>query len=451
MPSHTSFPVSDSRTHARLAASFLLALFASACADGITDPTQPAAPPPQLTGVAPAVSSDFYGCRTGTQPSGALWEICVPNPWNGDAIVYAHGYQQPGPTPELPDDSVEGVPVKTIVQGLHYAYVATSYRHKGLVAAEGADDLDELPDIVRNQTGADPGHLLLAGVSEGSLSSILTLQRPGTPFDGALALCGPIGSFRLQVNWFGDFRAVFDYFFPQLLPGDATGVDDAARAAWDPTYINAIAAAMAASPSKTAQLLKVTRAPFDPTDPTTAVQTAVSILWYNFFAAADAVTRLGGNPYDNSHKWYSGSNHDLALNLGIRRYHASATALANLAPFETSGVLQRATVAAHTSLDPVVPAWQLRLFQFKALLAGSSLRLSAFTVDRYGHCSFTQNEVLTGFAVLVLRVTLHDLLVSSSLFSSSAQAQAFLAQARSQGASPGVVPDQELVSAMLRR
>jgi hypothetical protein len=113
-------------------------------------------------------------------------------------------------------------------------------------------------------------------------------------------------------------------------------------------------------------------------DPTSAVQTALAILWFNFFAAADAVYWLHGNPFDNSHKWYTGSANDLLLNLRIRRYHASATVLAGLASFETSGVRRRVAVASHTTGDPIVPCWQLPLYQGKTVLAGSALQLVAF-------------------------------------------------------------------------
>ena len=41
-------------------------------------------------------------CTEGTQPGGALYRICVPDPWNGELLVYAHGYvapNQPSPCP----------------------------------------------------------------------------------------------------------------------------------------------------------------------------------------------------------------------------------------------------------------------------------------------------------------------------------------------------------------
>ena len=37
-------------------------------------------------------------------------------------------------------------------------------------------------------------------------------------------MCGPVGDFAYQVDHIGDFRAVFDYFFPGLMAGQ--GLDD---------------------------------------------------------------------------------------------------------------------------------------------------------------------------------------------------------------------------------
>lgn len=446
---HATRSTIRSRRIVRAVAITTVATLGAACSDNLTRPETVDSPP--LPAVAAAVSSALEGCTTGVQPDGALYEICVPPVWNGDVITWAHGYQDPEPTPVLPDDEVEGIPIKNIVLGLHYAYAATSYQHTGLVADVGADALDELPAIVRTVTGAEPGHFFLVGASEGSLSSILSLQRSGTPFDGGLAVCGPLGSFRAQINWFGDFRAVFDYFFPGVLPGSPISVPASLADNWDTYYVGAIEAALAGAPGKTSQLLSVTRAPVDPGDPATVAETVVDILRYNAFATNDAVTRLSGNPYDNSHKWYSGSHNDLRLNLRIHRYHASATALANLASFETSGVLRRPTVALHTTGDPVVPAWQLSLYQIKTLLAGSAFQLSAFPVSAYGHCNFTESQVLAGFALLVLRVTFRDLITSAAVFPNESVAQDFLARARQQGASPRVIPERDLAAAMLRR
>ena len=39
-------------------------------------------------------------------------------------------------------------------------------------------------------------------------------------FSAGVAACGPIGDFPYQINYFGDARVTFNYFFPGVIPGD---------------------------------------------------------------------------------------------------------------------------------------------------------------------------------------------------------------------------------------
>ena len=62
--------------------------------------------------------------------SGALMQICLkPGWWNGQLIVFAPGYRNPG----LPSTSA-GVPLlPETVTGLGYAFATTTFREDGLV------------------------------------------------------------------------------------------------------------------------------------------------------------------------------------------------------------------------------------------------------------------------------------------------------------------------------
>ena len=154
-------------------------------------------------------------CRDGVLPSGALGRICVPIAgWNGQLVVFAHGYvafNEPLAFYhlQLPD----GTDIPTLVQGLGFAFATTSYRQNGLAILEGVDDIRELVAAFRVAVGT-PGRTYLTGVSEGGAVTALLAERSPQLFTGALATCGPIGSFRYQVDYVGDFRVLFDYFFP---------------------------------------------------------------------------------------------------------------------------------------------------------------------------------------------------------------------------------------------
>ena len=78
-------------------------------------------------------------CEEGRLPHQARWKICVPPAWNGDLIIFAHGYvpNLPGIGLDFFDTLPDGTPVSTLVQGLGFAYATTSYRQNGLAILEG--------------------------------------------------------------------------------------------------------------------------------------------------------------------------------------------------------------------------------------------------------------------------------------------------------------------------
>jgi pimeloyl-ACP methyl ester carboxylesterase len=342
------------------------------------------------------------------QLSGALYRICMPasGPWNGDLVVFAHGFQSPMEAISIPDGQLflpGGTSIPALVNSLGFAFAVSSYHDTGLVVHAGLADLIDLVSIFESLHGA-ARHVYLVGVSEGGLVATLGAERRPDVFDGALAACAPIGDFRGQVNTIGDFRVVFDYLFPGTLPPSPIDIPDGLMANWNAFQI-AIASALASNPSATQQLLRVTHAPIDPADPSTIATTVLGRLWYNVFATNDAIEKLGGQPFGNRLRWYSGSSNDLRLNLFVQRFAADAAALFEMATkYQTSGRLRRPLVSLHTTGDEIVPVWQQVLYAGKVLAAGALSRYVGLTAPRYGHCNFTTPEVLGAFGLLVAKV-----------------------------------------------
>src|SRR5262245_58076365 len=151
-------------------------------------------------------------------------------------------------------------------------------------------------------------------------------------------MCGPIGDFKRQTEYFGDFRVLFDYFFPGILPTSPISIPNGLIEHWESSYKPAVANAVATNTISATQLISTTHAAIDATSPTTATAaTAINVLSYNVFATNDAIQKLGGNPYGNSTRIYTGSLDDARLNTRVQRFRASATALSNLAHYETTG------------------------------------------------------------------------------------------------------------------
>ena len=363
----------------------------------LTEP--PTEEPPVDEGIAPSA-----GCVDGTLEHGALYQICFPDTWNGDLVLYAHGHVPVSQPLALPSDQVGGQSIAATINNLGYAYGTTSYRRNGLLGPEGVEDLVELEATVRRLYRPDPGRTVLVGVSEGGMVVGLGAERHPDVFDGALSACGPVGSLRDQLDYFVDFRVVFDYLFPGVLPGTAIDVPEEAVERWDQIYAPAVALALALNPAAARELVRITGAPVERDDLPAIAVTAVSILRYNVIGTADAHQRLGGQPFDNIGRVYTGSFDDAALNAGVARFTADAAALAAVNEFETAGNLQIPVVTLHTTGDPIVPFEQQALYAEKVGEAGANSRLTQIEVQRYGHCSFEGAEVLGAFSNLIGRI-----------------------------------------------
>ena len=376
-------------------------LFAGCSSEGgnLPGPNPPEQPPPEDEGVAPSA-----GCSDGVLEHGALYRVCFPASWNGDLVLYAHGYVAAHRPIALPDDTVGGVSVSSSLTALGYAFATTSYRGNGLIAVEAVEDLVELDATVRRLYQPDPGHSVILGFSEGGLVGTLAVERHPDVFDGALAGCGPIGDFGAQLNYIGDFRVVFDYLFPGVLPGTAVDIPESLRSRWDQIYVPAIVIALAADFDAALELIRITGAPVAGNDLRSVAETTVGILWYDIFGMGDAHARLGGQPFDNSTRVYSGSSNDAALNAGVGRFTADPAALSGLLRLQTSGNLTVPLVTLHTTGDPIVPVQQAELYGEKVSQAGRAAQLSHTTIERHGHCTFQPGEVLGGFSALMAKV-----------------------------------------------
>jgi len=345
----------------------------------------------------------------GLQDSGAVYRICMPTfpPWNGDLVVYAHGYVSPAEPVGIPEDQMTlpgtSTTLDQVVNSMGYAFAATSYSTNGLAVLEGIADLVDLVDIFTAQKGA-PDDVYLVGVSEGGLITTLAVEQYPDVFDGGLALCGPYGGFGYQINHFGGFRVVFDYFFPALMPDSPIDVPVWLIEEWDTYYETTIKPEIEepGNASLVDQLLSVADASYDAEDPNTREDTIQGILWYNVFATNDGIDKLGGQPFGNQNRVYAGSDDDVQLNQGVQRFSADQAALDEIAAnYQTTGHLSVPLVTLHTTGDPLVPYWHATLYRGKTIVADNIALHEHLEADRYGHCNFAVTEVLYAFYRLV--------------------------------------------------
>jgi hypothetical protein len=348
-----------------------------------------------LTSPARAQSAIPQPCVDDTLPSGALSRICVPIGWNGQLVVFAHGYVAPGlPIAFYNLTLPDGSSLPDMVQSFGFAFATTSYRQNGLAILEGADDMLELVAQF-GATHAIPLRTYVSAVSEGSLVAALLAERSPDVFFGALATCGPIGSFNAQIDYIGNFRVLFDYFFPGIIPASPIAIPPAVATNWYSTYVPAIIAALAVQ----LELLRVAKAPYDPANPSTIVNGPRHALVQRVCdqrrgsqarrqpvrQPADAVLRIEQrSPVEPSRRAVRGRSGRAgrAASLSDERRPEDSARHAAHDRRRCDSDLAGAAVSAqgkHVRAGPVHPA------------AGG----------RYGHCSFTTNEILGAFLLTV--------------------------------------------------
>ena len=321
------------------------------------------------------------GCHDGTvAATAALYRVCFPaelerrpdrlRPWLRRAAAAAGRARRRGPAASRSARSINA---------LGYAYAATSYRANGLVADAAVDDVP-----IWSRTGATdrvgpipPGRTS----SESRKAAWSRRWRPsGRPsrFTGALAACGPIGDFAAQIDYLGDFRVVFDYLFPGVIPGERQSIRrPRSGAGWTATYAPAVAAALQADvPSGGASSRPSPGSRPKGSTTRRSRRPSSSSLWYNVFGSADARARLGGQPYDNADRVYAGSLDDEALNAGVERIYRGSAAREPRSSASRPPAIPVPLSLLHTTGDPIVPFFHQPLYEAKAIAAGADGRVA---------------------------------------------------------------------------
>jgi len=353
---------------------------------------------PPLTGIYPGASGP------------AQYLVSLPSPascYNGQMIFFAHGYVVPGSPPNawlaqlaLPD----GTSLPALVNSLGFGFAASSFSKDGLATPQGVQDTVALIKVLQG-LGIHVRKYFAAGASEGGPVAVKVLES-NPIFSGGLSVCGPIGSFQQEVNYLGDVRVLFDYFFPGVLttgaPGEsAISIPPALQLNWVSLYRGKVLNALAANPLATLQFLSVANIPIG-LNLSNAGDAIMGALQYNVFAANDAHITLGGNAFDNLTRVYRGSLNDARLNAMVARFSANAV---DLRPYETSGNLHDPLVTLHTIADPIVPFGQEILYAAKARANNSSAQLAEIPALAYGHCNVTKGEASAALLLMFLKAT----------------------------------------------
>ena len=353
------------------------------------------------------------GCEEGEHLDGAGYLICMPNTWNGELLIYVYGYVSPTAPVEIPPEQLQpagsAVSINQFATEQGYAFAASDYGSNGLSVQTALVHIEDLVTTFTALKGA-PSRVLLLGVSEGGLTAALALEQRPDLYAGGLALCGSYGDFAAQTDYMGDVRVLFDYYFPDVIPGSPVAIPQTLVDTWETGFYTDTVRPVITAPENAAtveELLTVAGVAHDAGDTDAQVAALETLLWYNVIGTNDASAKLGGQPFDNQGRVYSGSADDDALNAAVARFTADTAARATIAAdYTSSGKLAVPFVTMHTRRDPTVPYAQATIYGEKVAAMGRTAFYQHIPVDATGHCAFGLFDLLN--AVTTLRNAVAD-------------------------------------------
>lgn len=322
---------------------------------------------------------------TGTL-QGVAYRIDIPAHWNHKLVVFFHGTSD---TPVVFPANEAPSPMFTPILDRGYAVIQSGYSEGGWAIDAAASDTERLRETFVRRHGK-PAQTIVMGMSMGGTLTALTIERHPGVYAGALSLCGAIEpSDRLMARDFA-LRAAFDYYFPGLL-GPLVPVPAGYRA--DDATTAKITAALHANPMARDALLRWYRA--------ADAENLAPVIAGIGDDMRDLQQRTHGNPVGNADLIYVGSGDDKALNDGVRRYRADATAAAWLAQrYTPTGQLRRPMLELHDTGDPLVPAYSTFDYALAVQRTGHAGNFVQQYVQHEGHCVFTPAQIGTAFREL---------------------------------------------------
>jgi len=349
----------------------------------------------------------------GTIGPGSLYEMDVPPNWHGGLVLFAHGIVQ-ADRPILPPSEQDGYnTLRGALLSNGYAVAASSFSSNGWAVDDGVRRTHQVGQLFASKFG-QPRQVLLAGLSLGSLVAIKLAETYPGQYDGAFAMCGPLGGGIPEIQYAGDARVTFDAFFPGVLPGKAFEVPPGTEFYQGSDLYNRVLAEFAADPAKAVQWVVTARLPYNPskwpTDPDGGMfASALYFIGFQLRYTNDFIERVNGKtPYDNSGTTYlvpADEATNTEVNTNVARYRSDPAAINYYERnYEPTGDLRFPVVTLHTAWDPGVPIWHEDLFAKKVADAGNAERLTQFTAPRWGHCAFRPEDIAGALGAFLQKV-----------------------------------------------
>jgi fermentation-respiration switch protein FrsA (DUF1100 family) len=337
---------------------------------------------------------------------GAGYRIEVPANWNGELVLYAHGFRGTGL--EL---TITNPRLRQLLVTNGYAWAASSFSTNGYDVKQGVKDTHALGQLFNGLIG-NPSRTYITGHSMGGHITGVAIEQYPSAYVGALPMCGVMGD-----------NELFDYFLDFNLVAEAlAGVQ--AQFPFPANYQTAVVPGVKAALGSPypgvlnlqgQKLAGVTQNISGGPRPAFATS---FVVWGNFlFTVGVQGGDLGvapGNVQDNSTTVYqidsdpALSPDEVVLNANVLRVKQDPqgrhpNGLSNIPPILANFGIPVLTI--HTIGDLFVPLSMEQIYARRAAEQGTSNLLVQRAIRDHNHCGFAVAEEEAAFAALVNWVT----------------------------------------------
>ena len=371
----------------------IAALGLGACADADPVAVEHSAAPEHALSPVPGVRE-----VVGETGPGSSYALLVPAQWNGELVVYAHGYVQPFLEPSL---TMEIAPFRDFLLSQGFAVAYSGWSETGYAVKDGVQRTHQLNGLFAEQFG-EPTRTYLVGLSLGGLVADQLAERFSNQYDGTLALCGVMAGGQWNAAYVADFRLLFDVFYPGVLPGTLYDMPPGSIIAPGSPLYNAVLTAIATNPLPAMEMAGMDQIRLRYNNANELISSFIQVLGYQVNGANALRERLNGKSFhDNIDVRYSGSRNDDAVNAAIARYEGDPSAQNYFDhSWQPTGRIGAPMLTLHTTRDPLVPERGEQVFAATVAGAGNSDLLLQRTTNAFGHCAFTGPDLVGSFLTL---------------------------------------------------
>lgn len=336
------------------------------------------------------------------EKQGAFFTITVPDAWNGDLVIYSHGFSfnAPGPEPDLG-------PLAPLMLAQGYAIAASSYSQCCWALFTTQQDTNRLYGLFVDNFGV-PDEVIFHGFSLGGIVSAQGVEKlDEANVVGAYPLCGALSGSR---SWDGaiDLRLIYDAICDGVpgatIPGPETGLPAPGHPNYPFSLLGSVFAAnacfgqllppVARTPAQQARLdtfLSVAQIPesFVSTDIPFASHGVSNIVW-------EPAKLDGEQAMSNIGVTYS----DPTVDATIKRVAPDMKARKRLERYFTpkGEVGDAKIVSIHTDKDGLVIVENES--EYQSVVPASNLTVGVVVESAPSHCAFTEAELVGGWEAL---------------------------------------------------